>query len=86
MRGFFQRLPPVHSPASLLWRRARFHIASELLGPSLALFRSEQGRLDEAREVLARVYERFTEGLESCDLKVAKRILDDLAHPDTRLD
>jgi predicted ATPase len=45
---------------------------------SLALFWSEQDQLDRARDVLSRVYGRFTEGFESTDLKAAKRILDEL--------
>jgi predicted ATPase/DNA-binding winged helix-turn-helix (wHTH) protein len=46
---------------------------------SLALFWSEQGHFDRARDLLSRVYGRFTEGFESADLKAAKRILDELS-------
>lgn len=45
---------------------------------NLALCWSEQGHFDKARDVLARVYSRFTEGFESSDLKAAKRLLDEL--------
>jgi predicted ATPase len=39
----------------------------------------DQGKRDEARELLARVYGRFTEGFDTRDLKEAKALLDDLA-------
>jgi predicted ATPase len=45
---------------------------------SLALLRAGQGRRDEAREVLAPVYARFTEGLDNADLTAARNLLDDL--------
>jgi len=38
----------------------------------------DQGRAKEARELLAPVYDRFTEGFETADLKIAKRLLDRL--------
>ena len=38
----------------------------------------EQGRRDEARELLASVYNWFTEGFDTLDLKEAKALLDDL--------
>jgi predicted ATPase/DNA-binding winged helix-turn-helix (wHTH) protein len=47
---------------------------------NLALCWSEQGHFDKARDVLARVYDRFTEGFERSDLKAAKRLLDELEH------
>jgi predicted ATPase/DNA-binding winged helix-turn-helix (wHTH) protein len=45
---------------------------------SLARLRREQGRIDEAYEVLCPVYSRFSEGYDTHDLKVAKNLLDDL--------
>jgi predicted ATPase len=54
------------------------------LGP-LLLWR-DQGKRDEARELLAAVYGWFTEGFDSLDLKEAKKLLDELQHaPATRL-
>jgi predicted ATPase/DNA-binding winged helix-turn-helix (wHTH) protein len=47
---------------------------------NLALCWSEQGHFDKARDVLARIYDRFTEGFERSDLKAAKRLLDELEH------
>ena len=37
----------------------------------------EQGRRDEARELLASVYNWFTEGFDTLDLKEAKALLDE---------
>jgi tetratricopeptide (TPR) repeat protein len=48
---------------------------------SLARFWSLQGRRDEARDVLAPVYARFTEGFESSDLRAARHLLDELHGP-----
>jgi hypothetical protein len=39
----------------------------------------EQGKRDEARELLAPVYGWFTEGFDTLDLKQAKALLDELA-------
>jgi predicted ATPase len=38
----------------------------------------EHARNDEARELLASVYDRFSEGFATADLKAAKALLDDL--------
>jgi predicted ATPase len=46
---------------------------------SLARLRSSQGRSREAHDLLARVYGRFTEGFDTADLRMAKRLLDELA-------
>jgi predicted ATPase len=46
---------------------------------SLARLRRDQGRRPEARELLAPVYGRFTEGFGTPDLKDAKALLDELA-------
>jgi predicted ATPase len=45
---------------------------------SLARLRRDQGRPDQARELLAPVYGWFTEGFDTLDLKEAKRLLDEL--------
>jgi predicted ATPase len=39
---------------------------------------SEGGQRDRAREILALVYDRFTEGFETADLKLARALLEDL--------
>jgi predicted ATPase len=46
---------------------------------SLARLWGEQGRRAEARELLAPVYDWFTEGFDTADLKEAKALLDQLA-------
>ena len=46
---------------------------------SLARLRRDQGRLGEARDLLAPVYGWFTEGFATPDLKEAKTLLDELA-------
>ena len=46
---------------------------------SLARLWGEQGKREEARELLAPVYGWFTEGFDTADLKEAKALLDELA-------
>jgi len=46
---------------------------------SLARLSREQGRRTEARELLAPIYDWFTEGFDTADLKEAKALLDELA-------
>jgi predicted ATPase len=45
---------------------------------SLARLLNEQGRRDEARAMLADIYNWFTEGFDTADLKDAKALLDEL--------
>src|SRR5262249_32840997 len=46
---------------------------------SMARLWRDQGKRDEARELLAPIYGWFTEGFETLDLKEAKALLDELA-------
>jgi predicted ATPase len=46
---------------------------------SMARLCRDQGKRDEARELLAPVYGWFTEGFDTLDLKDAKVLLDELA-------
>jgi len=46
---------------------------------SLARLRRDQGKVQQARELLAPVYGWFTEGFETRDLKEAKALLEELA-------
>ena len=46
---------------------------------SLARLWQSQGRNREARDLLARVYGRFTEGFGTVDLREAKRLIDALS-------
>jgi len=50
---------------------------------SLARSHVRQNRLDEARSLLTRVYDRFTEGFGSCDLRAARSLLDKIEHLQT---
>ncbi len=45
---------------------------------SMARLRRDQGKRDEARNLLAPVYGWFTEGSDTLDLKEAKALLDEL--------
>ena len=46
---------------------------------SMARLWCDQGKRDEARDLLAPVYGCFTEGFDTLDLKEAKALLDELA-------
>ena len=46
---------------------------------SMARLWRDQGKRDEARDLLAPVYNWFTEGFDTPDLKEAKALLDELA-------
>jgi predicted ATPase len=46
---------------------------------SLARLLAQQGRRDEARSMLAEIYNWFTEGFDTADLKDAKALLEELA-------
>jgi predicted ATPase len=46
---------------------------------SLARLLNEQGRRDEARTMLAEIYNWFTEGFDTADLKDAKALLEELS-------
>ena len=46
---------------------------------SLARLWREQGKVQQARELLAPVYSWFTEGFDTRDLKEAKKLLEELA-------
>jgi tetratricopeptide (TPR) repeat protein len=59
--------------------RAQSALAWELRSTmALARMLSEDGQRDQARHMLALVYDRFTEGFETADLKLARALLEDL--------
>lgn len=59
--------------------RAQSALAWELRSTiALARMLSESGQRDQARHRLALVYDRFTEGFETADLKLARALLEDL--------
>ena len=51
----------------------------ELRASSLARLWRDQGKREEARDLLALVYGWFTEGFDTLDLKEAKALLEELA-------
>jgi predicted ATPase len=59
-------------------RSSSHHRLSYLRDNSLARLRRDQGRCDEARDLLAPVYGWFTEGFNTVDLKEARGLLDQL--------
>jgi predicted ATPase len=69
-----------HFRQALDWARRQGALSWELrCATSLARLWRDQARSDEACEVLAPVYDRFTEGFDTADLKAAKALLDDLS-------
>src|ERR1700757_2018583 len=59
--------------------RAQSALAWELRSAmALARLLSEDGQRDQARHALGLVYDRFTEGFETADLKLARALLEDL--------
>jgi predicted ATPase len=48
---------------------------------NIALLKREQGQTEKGRELLQAAYARFTEGLDTADLKRASRLLDELGRP-----
>jgi predicted ATPase len=65
---------------SLVVAREQSALAWELRSATaLGRLLSENGQRDQARETLAPVYERFTEGFDTADLRIARQLIDDLA-------
>jgi predicted ATPase len=68
-----------HFRQALDWARPHGGLASELrAATSLARLLRDQGRSADALALLQPVYDRFTEGFETADLKAAKTLLDAL--------
>jgi predicted ATPase/DNA-binding winged helix-turn-helix (wHTH) protein len=66
-----------HFLQSLDWARRQGALSWELrTSTSLARLQQDQGRIAEARSLLQSVYDRFSEGFETADLKTAKAFLD----------
>jgi predicted ATPase len=69
-----------HFRQAVDWARRQGALSWELrAATSLARMWRDQGRSKEARELLAPVYDRFTEGFETADLKASRALLDELA-------
>ena len=68
-----------HFLRSLDWARRQGALSWELrTATSLARLQQDQGRAAEARSLLQPVYDRFSEGFETADLKTAKAYLNSL--------
>ena len=68
-----------HFARSLDWAHRQGALSWELrTATSLARLRRDQGRIEEARDLLSSVYGRFTEGFETADLQAARSLLDEL--------
>jgi len=68
-----------HFRQAVDWARRQGALSWELrTATSLAQMWHNQGRSKEARELLSAVYDRFTEGLETADLRTAKALLGSL--------
>jgi predicted ATPase len=71
-----------HFQQALDWARWQGALSWELrAATSLAWLLRDQGRPTEAMALLQPVYERFSEGFDTADLKKAKALLDALAEP-----
>jgi hypothetical protein len=68
-----------HFRQALEWAQRQGALSRELhAATSHARLRRVQGRIREARKLLAPVYDRFTQGFETADLKAAKALIGDL--------
>jgi predicted ATPase len=68
-----------HFWQALDWARRQGVLSLELrAATSFARLRQNQGRSADARALLQPVYDRFTEGFTTADLKAAKALLDEL--------
>jgi hypothetical protein len=71
-----------HFRQALDWARAQGALSWELRAAvSLARLWRGQGRSKDARELLAPVYDRLTEGFETADLEAARALIGDLREP-----
>jgi predicted ATPase len=65
---------------SLVVAKEQSTLALELRSATaLARLLFENGQRDQARDTLAPVYDRFTEGFETADLRIARQLIHDLA-------
>jgi predicted ATPase/DNA-binding winged helix-turn-helix (wHTH) protein len=65
---------------SLTVAREQSALAWELRSATaLARLLSDSGQREQARDTLVRVYDRFTEGFETADLRIARQLIHDLA-------
>jgi hypothetical protein len=67
---FMRSLTHAHAHGALSWELRT--------AMSLARLRRDQGRAGKARDLLAEVYSRFSEGFGTAELQMAKQLLDEL--------
>jgi hypothetical protein len=71
-----------HFRQALDWARRQGASSWELrAATSLARLLRDRDRIGEARDLLAPIYERFTEGFGTADLQAGKKLLDELHSP-----
>jgi hypothetical protein len=73
MNCLTEALAVARAQSALAWELRSTMVLTRLL--------SEGGQRDQARHTLALVYDRFTEGFETADLKLARALLEDLGQP-----
>ena len=62
------------------WARRQAALSSELrCATSLARLWHDQARSEEARQLLAAIYHRFTEGFATSDLRAARSLIEEMA-------
>ena len=76
MRRKRKRISSAHSPSRLQQQAKSWELRAAM---SLARLWRDQGKVQQARELLAPVYGWFTEGFDTRDLKEAKALLEELA-------
>jgi predicted ATPase len=71
-----------HFRQALDWARQQGALSLELRSATtLSRLLRDQGRSTDATALLQPVYDRFTEGFDTADLKAAKALLDTLVEP-----
>jgi tetratricopeptide (TPR) repeat protein len=69
---------------ALDWARRQEALSWELRAAmSLARLRRDNGKVAEAAELLSAVYDRFTEGFDTVDLRTARALMDEFRQPST---
>ena len=68
-----------HFRQALDWAAGKAPVLGTARRTSLARLRRDHHRIEEARDLLAPVYGRFTEGFATADLQKAKGLLEELA-------
>jgi len=71
MNCLIEALAVARAQSALAWELRSTMVLARLL--------SEDGQRDEAHHTLALVYDRFTEGFETAELRSARQLMEDLA-------